>query len=82
MWAPSGRELFYRTATHLVAASLALGAELALTRRDTLFADSFVRGAINYDVFPNGREFVMIRESAGAARVSVVINWQALLKKP
>ena len=33
VWAAGGRELFYRTPTHLMSATLALGANLSVARR-------------------------------------------------
>ena len=82
VWAPGDRELFYRTPTHLVTATLSLGTNMTVVRRDTLFADTYARGWINYDVFPNGREFVMIKGLATTGKFEVILNWQALLRKP
>jgi len=82
VWAASGRELFYRTPQHLIAASLRPGAGMALTARDTLFEDRYSRGAIAYGAFPGGREFLMLRNIAAISQIGVVINWRALLDKP
>ena len=82
-WARSGRELFYRTPGRFISATLNLAGELAVVRRDSLFEDSYYNDTSpQFDVFPDG-SFLMIRDAAAAApRLGVVINWQALLKKP
>jgi Tol biopolymer transport system component len=82
-WGPNGREILFRGAEHLLSASLATGVELAVTRRDTLFSDVNLRGPNGFQVFPNGREFLLISSDEGrSASVTVVLNWQARLKKP
>ncbi len=81
-WAPNGRGIFYRTAAGLVSVSLTSGPELSVTRRETLFDDSAHRGPDGYQVFPNGNEFLMIGSGPGETSVAtVILNWQALLKK-
>ncbi len=82
IWAPNGRELFYRTGARVVAATLSLGAELSVVKRDSLFADPYYNDlSPQFDVFPDG-SFILIREAPGSdAKLNVVINWQALLKK-
>jgi len=82
IWARNGKELFYRTSTRVVAATLSLGAELAVTRRDSLFVDMYYNDlSPQFDVFPDG-SFLVIREAPGSdAKLNVVVNWQALLKK-
>ena len=87
VWAPSGRELFYRGAGMFMSARLADGARLEIARRDSLFRDIYLTGWTNYDVFPDGKEFVMLR-NANAAQAAqqraipliVVVNWTALSK--
>jgi Tol biopolymer transport system component len=83
IWARNGKELFYRTGRRTVAATLAFGAEPSVVRRDSLFADTYYNDlSPQFDVFPDG-SFLLIREAPGSdARLNVIINWQALLKKP
>lgn len=65
IWSPDNRELFYRSPTHIMSAVLSRNPELDIVNRDTLFADVYrtAQGSAhqNYDVFPNGREFVFIQ---------------------
>lgn len=82
LWAPTGRELFYRGARHLLAAQIVTTPRLAVAHTDTLFLDTYSRtgAASNYSVFPDGKRFVMLR-SASAARndrpLIVRLNWNA-----
>ena len=81
-WGPNGHELFYRTKRSFMVGHLSLGRDATLIRRDSLFEDSFVRGGHRqYDVFPGGQEFVMLRSVAAAAEIGLVINWRALLDR-
>ena len=82
IWARNGKELFYRAGGRVVAATLSLGAELSVVKRDSLFADSYYNDlSPQFDVFPDG-SFILIREAPGSdAKLNVIVNWQALLKK-
>jgi serine/threonine-protein kinase len=83
MWSPRN-ELYYRTENRLMIATLAGKSEPTLVKRDTLFSGSFVHNTwrANYDVFPDGSGFVMIRVTRGASRsrIFVVLNWTQQLK--
>lgn len=86
VWAASGRELFYRAPTHVVSAQIIESPRLAVARRDSLFRDSFLRRLdgdhAQYDVFPSGKEFLMIRsDSVAATRFFVVVNWFEELRR-
>ena len=51
---------------------------LRVTRRDSLFADTYNRGpsSVNWDVFPGGNEFLMVRQPKSASHSAfVVLNW-------
>ena len=67
----------------MVVASLALGAEMTVVRRDSLFVDTYYNDVSpQFDVFPDGKSLIMIRDAAGAeAKLGVILNWRALLKK-
>jgi serine/threonine-protein kinase len=80
VWSRTGDELFYRGADRMMAAAIARTPRLAVTRRDTLFQDTFGRYSgqtTNYDISPNG-EFVMleaVRTSAAGQPIIVLMNW-------
>jgi hypothetical protein len=95
VWAPSGRELFYRHAGKLLAvridetaSSLTVGAPTRVFddpyRLDTGGAQG---GVANYDISPDGRRFVMVEEprasnsgAPAAPQIQVVLNWFEELK--
>ena len=64
VWGPDGRELFYIERGVFMSARLAGGQRLAVLRRDSLyFRADFLTGRQfgDYDVFPDGREFLMLK---------------------
>ena len=82
-WSPDGREIFYRGSTHMIAAGITERPELAVQRRDTLFADVYLRNSSHsmYDVFPSGREFLMLLEESSRSKLYVVVNWTEELRR-
>ncbi len=76
VWAPSGRTLFYRGADGwLYAATLALGGPVLITHRARLFDTRPYVADAGYDVFPDGRHFVFVREDRASSTVGVTLNW-------
>jgi Tol biopolymer transport system component len=87
VWAPNGRELFYRSVlddrSDLEVASLRFDPEPTVTERRTLFSMADIVGTnphSNYSVAPDGRTFVMVRRSP-ATRIMVIQNLPALLRR-
>jgi len=78
LWSRTGATLFYRTASRIMTADVG-GVPMQVTRRDSLFTDAFRRNANGreWDVFPGGREFLMLRSprATEVSRVHVVLNW-------
>jgi eukaryotic-like serine/threonine-protein kinase len=83
VWSKNGKELFYRGTAHIIAAAISESPELALQKRDTLFPDVYLRSANRpmYDVFPNGREFLMLQEESRRPKLYVVVNWTEELRR-
>lgn len=77
VWSRDGRTLFYRAPGRLMAATISATPEFVVSRRDTLFADVYLRGVeqTNYDVAANGSEFLMVRRGPDQQRVVVVLGW-------
>jgi serine/threonine-protein kinase len=79
LWSRSGKELFYRTQTHLMAATVSPGARLQVQRRDTLFTagQRFRTGSPSFDVLPGDQEFIMLRsgELGNVFPLMVMTNW-------
>jgi serine/threonine protein kinase/Tol biopolymer transport system component len=87
VWGPDGRELFYRGGTlgepSLIQARLEPGTSPAVTSHMSLFALTGYIPATphaNYDISPDGREFVMVRQNPSAGIV-VIQNLPALVAK-
>ena len=86
IWASNSRELFYRsgisTPEYVMSARLSSSPRLSVTRRDTLFRNMWGGNGnrSNYDVFPDGSGFVMIRGGGAStdemnSRLIVLLNW-------
>jgi Tol biopolymer transport system component len=90
-WSRDGRELFYRSGggaePMLVAAALETGAQLRVRSRTPLFSVAryeFATPHRNYDPFPDGRSFAMVRQGQPGqlAEIVYVQNPRALLERP
>jgi hypothetical protein len=84
-WAHSGRELFYRSGSQLMAVEVMPGPTFTSGAPRPLFSVAGYRGARNrqqYDVSPDDRRFVMIKEHGddAAAEAVYVENWFEELK--
>jgi serine/threonine-protein kinase len=81
MWGPGGRELFYigqsEGVPHLIAARTDAGADFTVTSRAPLFELSEFEPAsphANYDVSPDGTQFVFVHQGTLSEMV-LVLNW-------
>jgi len=94
VWAPSGKELFYRHGGVLQVVRIeATATDLKVGAPSRLFDDPFrldtggaAGGMANYDIAPDGRRFVMIEEpraagTASATKLNIVVNWIDELKR-
>jgi serine/threonine protein kinase/Tol biopolymer transport system component len=88
-WSWDGGTIYYRTPlpnSRMMAATITQRPALAVSRRDTLFIDTYARQTSHsaYDVFPDGR-LLMTKEvgggSVGAAQAYVILHWQKLLER-
>ena len=77
VWSPDGRTLFYRAPGRFMAATIDATPEFTVLRRDTLFADVYLRGVeqANYDVAASGSEFLMVRRGPDQQRIVIVLGW-------
>jgi eukaryotic-like serine/threonine-protein kinase len=86
IWAPDSQQLFFRGPRHLVAATLQRGEEIAVVKQNTLFEDRFLRNPpssphANYDVYPDGKRFVMVeRVGERAVQTIAIVNWAESLR--
>jgi|KBSSwiStaDraftv2_1062776.scaffolds.fasta_scaffold00900_21 serine/threonine-protein kinase len=83
VWSPAGDEVFYRSGLYLIAAKITLQ-PFRVTHRDTLFRDVFVRNSssVNYDVMPNGKQFVMVQSENPDVYPTVMVNWIGRVARP
>ena len=85
VWAPNGRELFYRDQEWMMAVSVETEPRFEAGKSRPLFEAPFADSEAaypNFDITPNGQDFIMIQtkvESA-ASRLLVVTNWFEELK--
>lgn len=89
VWARDGRELFYREGNKLMVVALGAGSTLDPSRPEPLFEGRFVKieiggGNANYDVSPDGRRFIMVRQKNPVTPtvIHVVFNWPEALRAP
>jgi serine/threonine-protein kinase len=87
IWSSDGTSLFYRGPTWMMVSTVVERPAPAVARRDSLFIDRWDRAVIHggYDVFPDGKRFVMTRLAnkaiATPRAVFVVLNWPQLVKQ-
>jgi hypothetical protein len=88
VWNPNGRELFYRIANKMMAVQIITQPTFAAGRPAMLFegdylASPFPATGVTYDVTPDGRRFLMIRDAPTeqATQINVVVNWFDELKR-
>jgi serine/threonine-protein kinase len=87
-WNANGRELFYRTANKMMAVQITTQPTFAAGRPTMLFegdylASPFPATGVTYDVTPDGRRFLMIKDAPTeqATQINVVVNWFDELKR-
>ncbi len=81
LWAPDGRELYYRTSAEFIVARVETTPTFRVLGRDVLFPDRYLRQVSyrRYDVHPNGDSFVMVK-ATGLAELIVTLNWMDRLR--
>jgi len=85
-WSANGKELYYRIGDKMMVASVVTQPTFASARPRVLFQGSFqLGGAVdNYDLTPDGREFLLLRDASprhGFSEYKVVLNWFEELRK-
>ena len=86
LWSREGSTLFYKSGGFLTSATIADRPALAVTHNETLFRVSDFSvdpNTADYDVFPGGREFVMLRKAdqTGSDPAYILMNWTKLIPK-
>ena len=87
-WSRNGRELFYRSGDRMMAVPVtSQAASFTAGRPAVLFEGSYVASTfplagVTYDVTPDGKRFLMLKEQAtSTTHINVVVNWFEELKR-
>jgi len=82
-WSTDGRELYYRSGTHLMAADIQTTPAFSVGARRELFDDTYEKNPdhTNYDIHPETGQFILIKGSDEATELVVVLNWFEELKE-
>jgi Tol biopolymer transport system component/tRNA A-37 threonylcarbamoyl transferase component Bud32 len=87
LWAPGGRELFYRDGQKMFLVDVITDPAFATVNTRMLFEGDYAltgTGTTNYDVTRDGQRFLMVKppaHGARAAQLNVVQNWFEELKR-
>ncbi len=83
LWSPDGKTLFYRHGYRLMAVDVEPGRLLSAGVPRILFEGPYLlRRGRNYDVTPDGRQFVMVRTAEkSSVEFYVVLNWLEELER-
>jgi hypothetical protein len=74
VWSIDGKSLYYRGPSRMMVATIAEKPTLSVTKLDSLFIDRWdARGA--YDVFPDGKHFVMTPSAKRRPRSGLHCPW-------
>ncbi|HET7224607.1 MAG TPA: protein kinase [Candidatus Eisenbacteria bacterium] len=79
-WSADGREVFFRSPTHFMAARVVPGDPIAVSRPVPLFEDRYLRNdrRSEYVVRPDGRGFIFIAPGGHALAVRLVVGWETM----
>jgi serine/threonine-protein kinase len=87
VWAHSGKELFYRKGEKMMVVSIQTESTFQAGTPRVLFEGMYLDGEAdmisNYDVTPDGQQFVMVRSAQASEQIqiNVVLNWFEELKR-
>jgi serine/threonine-protein kinase len=87
LWAPNGRELFFRNeiGNRMMIVDMSTDNGFAAGSPRLLFEGSYQRGSgagvAQYDISPDGERFLMIQPHQAASQINLVLNWFEELKR-
>ncbi|MFQ5616168.1 MAG: protein kinase, partial [Anaerolineales bacterium] len=85
LWAPRGRELFYRNGDKMMVVEVQTESDFTATKPKLLFEGRYLTNRImaNYDIPGDSQRFLMIRNDQEAAptQLRIVLNWFDELKR-
>jgi serine/threonine-protein kinase len=84
VWSPDGRQLFFQNGDAMIVAAVHATVSFAAGTPKVLFKGKYVPGpggSRNFDISPDGRRFIMIKdvehtlEASARDELTVVLNW-------
>ena len=86
IWSHDGKELFYRNGDELIAVEINADRGFSVGASHTLFRGTYLSASssrAHYDVFSDGRTFLMVRLDPGSipTQINIVSNWFQELKR-
>jgi len=79
MWNANGKEIFYRNNDKMMVVALTTTPDVKLSTPRLLFEQRYAYGVgitiANYDVTPDGQNFVMVKDEVTGGRLNVVFDW-------
>ena len=82
VWSPDGRRLFYRRNRLITAATIAASPRFSVAKREELFEGDFLFQGVHaeYDISPDGKQFLVMKVAASDVQTIVVQNWLSELR--
>ena len=83
LWARSGRALYYRTPAGIVSVAVTTGATFSIGERRTVLTGEYLTDPSHqdYDVSPDGSQFLMLKQAGAEAKPIIVHNWGRELRE-
>jgi eukaryotic-like serine/threonine-protein kinase len=95
LWSPNGRELFYRNSDAVMAVAIETEPTFRAGKPETLFRGTYTSWSFTvedhpWDISPDGKRFLMMKEAASAGKpaaaegprkINIVLNWFEELKQ-
>jgi serine/threonine-protein kinase len=83
-WSPDGRTVYYVQGSSIVAATLDVGAGIAVTSRKVVMDGGVtdINGSnVNWDIFPDGKQFLYIDQvGQGLPRIALIHHWVQMVR--
>ena len=85
-WSPDGRELFYLNGDAMMAVPIETEPAFKAGAPEMLFRKpNYSSGALGWDISPDGKRFLMMKEpdttAGGPRKINIVVNWFEELKQ-
>jgi serine/threonine protein kinase len=82
VWSRDSRELFYRNGSSVMAVSIRTDPVFWAQIPEMLFHNRyFAESGVQWDISPDGRKFLMIKESDSPPKIILTTNWFEALKR-